>query len=212
MTLALEQPIVQKSAPQQTKITHISSPDNSPLSQHIVLRGEWEHFELIQQGFEHSKARLSYYDGRIEIIMPGRFHEIFKTIIGMLIEAYLTDRRVNFLPTGSMTQRVEKVASTEADESYEIGELKLSIEVRVTSGSLLKLRTYKALGVHEIWFWEDGILAIYHLKNDEYVKYASSQIPELSGIDIAIFNQSILIGETDRIAALETFRSAHPKA
>ena len=212
MTLALEQPIVQKDAPQQTKITHISASDNSSLSQHIVLMGEWEHFELIQQGFEHSKARLSYYDGRIEIIMPGRFHELFKRVIGMLIEAYLVDRRVNFVPTSSMTQQVVKVASAEADESYEIGELKLSIEVRVTSGSISKLRTYKALGVHEVWFWEDGVLAIYHLKNDEYIKYDSSQIPELSGIDIAIFNQCILIGETDRIAAIETFRSAHPNA
>ena len=212
MTLALEQPIVQKSAPQQTNITHISSPDSSPLSQHIVVMGEWGHFELIQQGFEHSKARLSYYDGRIEIIMPGRFHELFRSVIGMLIEAYLFDREINFIPTGSMTQKVEKIASAEADESYEIGELKLSIEVRVTSGSILKLRTYKALGVHEVWFWEDGVLAIYHLKNDEYIKYDSSQIPELSGIDIAIFNQCILIGETDRIAELDRLRSAHPTA
>ena len=212
MTLALEQPIVQKSAPQQTNITHISSPDSSPLSQHIVVMGEWGHFELIQQGFEHSKARLSYYDGRIEIIMPGRFHELFRSVIGMLIEAYLFDREINFIPTGSMTQKVEKIASAEADESYEIGEFKLSIEVRVTSGSILKLRTYRALGVHEVWFWEDGVLAIYHLKNDEYVKYDSSQIPELSGIDIAILNQCILMGETDLIAARKMFRSAHPVA
>ncbi len=210
MTLALEQPIVPKRSPQQNKLTHISSPDNSPLSQHIVLIGEWHHFELIQQGFEHSKARLSYYDGRIEIIMPGRFHEIFKRIIGLLIEAYLFDREVNFVPTSSMTQKVEKVASAEADESYEIGEFKLSVEVRVTSGSTLKLRTYKALGVHEVWFWEDGVLAIYHLKNDEYMEYDSSQIPELNGINIAILNQCILTGETDRIAARKMFQSAHP--
>ena len=211
MTLALEQPIVQKSELQQTKITHISSPDNSPLSQHIVVMGEWEHFELIQQGFEHSKARLSYYDGRIEIIKPGRFHELFKSIIGILIEAYLFDREIIFLPTGSMTQKVKKVASAEADKSYEIGEFKLSIEVRVTSGSLLKLRTYRALGVYEVWFWEDGVLAICHLKNDEYVKYSSSQIPELSGIDIAVFNQCVLMGETDRVASVGMLRSAHPK-
>ena len=40
-----------------------------------------------------------------------------------------------------MTQTVEKVASAEAATSYEIGDLKLSIEVRVTNASLLKLRT-----------------------------------------------------------------------
>ena len=110
-----------------------------------------------------------------------------------------------------MTQTVEKVASAEAATSYEIGELKLSIEVRVTNASLLKLRTYRALGIHEVWFWEDGVLAIYNLKNDEYEKCNSSQIPELSGIDMAVFNQCILMGETDLIAARKMFRSAHPK-
>ena len=210
MTLALEQSIVQKKAPQQNTLSHPVSSDGDSLTQHIVISGQWEHFRLIQQGFEHSKARLSYYDGRIEIIMPGRFHEIFKTIIGMLIEAYLIDRKVNVLPTGSMTQTIEKVASAEADESYEIGELKLSIEVRVTSGSLAKLMIYKALGVNEVWFWEDGVLVIYHLKNDEYEKCDSSQIPELSGLDIAVFNQCVLMGETDRVKAVTTLRLAHP--
>lgn len=209
MTLALEQSIVQKKAPQQNTISYTVSSDGDRLTQHIVISGQWEHFELIQQGFEYSKARLSYYDGRIEIIMPGRFHEIFKTIIGMLIEAYLIDRKVNVLPTGSMTQTIEKVASAEADESYEIGELKLSIEVRVTSGSLAKLMIYKALGVHEVWFWEDGVLVIYHLNNDEYEKCDSSQIPELSGLDIAVFNQCVLMGETDRVKAVTTLRLAH---
>ena len=210
MTLALEQSIVQKKTPQQNTLSHPVSSDGDPLTQHIVISGQWGHFKLIQQGFEHSKARLSYYDGRIEIIMPGRFHELFKKIIGLLIEAYLLDRKVNFLPTGSMTQTIEQIASAEADESYEIGELKLSIEVRVTSGSLAKLMLYKALGVNEVWFWEDGVLAIYHLNNDEYEKCDSSQIPELSELDIAVFNQCILMGETDWVEAVTTLRLAHP--
>ena len=211
MTLALEQPIVRKKPPQQNTITHSVSPNGDPLTQHIVIPGQWDQFKLIQLGFEQSKVRLSYYDGRIEIIMPGRFHELFRTIIGLLIEVYLIDRQVNFFPTGSMTQTIEKVASAEADESYEIGELKLSIEVRVTSGSIAKLSVYRALGIHEVWFWEGGILAIYHLKNNEYQKFDSSQIPELSGINIAVFNQCILMGETDRVASVGMLRSAHPK-
>ena len=56
-------------------------------TEHIEVNGEWEHFQSIQKGFEHSKARLSYYDGRIEIIKLGRFHEICKNLIGILIEA-----------------------------------------------------------------------------------------------------------------------------
>jgi Uma2 family endonuclease len=196
MPLVLESPIA-------------SNPVSAP-TQHMTIVGQWEHFQMIQRGFEQSKARLSYYDGRIEIIMPGRLHELFKSVIGMLIEAYLVDRRVNFCPTGSMTQAIEEVASAEADESYEIGESLLVIEVRVTSGSLLKLLTYQALDVNEVWFWEDGVLAVYHLMNGEYEKFEQSQIPELRGIDIVVFNQCVLMGETNRIGAIDALRSAHP--
>ena len=54
MSIALEQPIVQKKAPQQNTLSHPVSSDGDPLTQHIVISGQWEHFKLIQQGFEHS--------------------------------------------------------------------------------------------------------------------------------------------------------------
>jgi hypothetical protein len=49
----------------------------------------WAQFKLIQQGFEHSPGmRLSYYQGTIEILMPGTPHALFKTVIGCLIELF----------------------------------------------------------------------------------------------------------------------------
>ena len=180
-------------------------------TQRMVIPGTWKQFELLRQGFEQSKrVRLAYYEGTIEIIMPGQVHELFKTIIGMIIESYLIDRALEFLPTGSMTQKVEEVAAAEADESYVVGEFKLSIEVTVASGDDSKLQTYKALGVNEVWFWEDGVLEIHHLINGEYDRVESSQIPELSGIDMAVLAKCVLMGETSRVKAIGEFRSAHP--
>lgn len=46
----------------------------------------WEHFRSLQQGFKNTGVKLSYYDEAIEILMPGKAHELFKKIIAILIE------------------------------------------------------------------------------------------------------------------------------
>jgi Uma2 family endonuclease len=177
-----------------------------------IQRGKtWAQFEYLQQGFENTRGvKLFYYNGNIEILMPGAAHELFKKIIAILIEVFLLDRKIEFEPTGSMTQQREGAAAAEADESYEIQGAKLCVEVNFTSGDESKLQCYKELGVDEVWFWEDGVLAVYSLQSDGYQKVRRSQIPALAPIDLAIVAQCILIGETSRIEAVERFREAHP--
>ena len=78
-----------------------------------------QQFKHLQKGFENTRGvRLFYYNGTIEILMPGEAHELFKSIIGFLIETFLFNR-AKFKPTGSMTQEKEGIASAEADESYD---------------------------------------------------------------------------------------------
>jgi Uma2 family endonuclease len=198
MTVALEQSIAPSSS--------VPAP-----TQRIVTLGSWAQFQLVRQGLENSRVvRLFYYDQSIEIIMPGRLHELFKRLIGLMIETFLLDRDLEFVPTGSMTQSLEPVASAEVDESYEIGGLRLSIEVTVTSGDTSKLRIYRVLGVDEVWFWEDGVISLYHLRDGEYVKVNRSQIPELAAIDMAVLAQCVLQGETSRVGAVKAFRAGHP--
>jgi Uma2 family endonuclease len=100
-----------------------------------------------------------------------------------------------------MTQEKEGIAAAEADESYEIASFKLSIEVNFTSGDASKLERYQALGVHEVWIWEDGVLAVYHLQSGRHEKVNHSLIPALSPIDLNVLSECILIGETSTIKA-----------
>jgi hypothetical protein len=65
------------------------------------------------------------------------------------------------------------------------------------------------LGVDEVWFWDDGVLAVYHLQSDGYQKVSRSQINALADIDLDIMAECILIGETSRLGAVEKFRAAH---
>jgi Uma2 family endonuclease len=173
----------------------------------------WEQFKHLQQGFENVRGiRLSFYRGTIEILMPGKAHELFKSIIGILIETFLLDRGIEFTPTGSMTQELEGTAAVEADESYEIGDLRLAVEVNFTSGDVSKLSHYLVLGVDEVWLWEDGVLDVYHLRPEGYVKAVHSSIPELAELDLGVLGECIAAGETSRVDAVRRLRSAHPPA
>lgn len=179
--------------------------------QRTVLQGTWEHFKHLQKGYEEiSRAKLSYYDGTIEILMPGEDHATFTHVIGLLISIFLIDIGVVFKPTADKTLAREGEVSAQADQSYWIGQAKpfpdLAIEVVFTSGNASKLPKYRALGVSEVWFWEDGTLALYHLREGGYQRIERSELPGLEDLDLDLLKRCILIGETDLGKALRTFR------
>lgn len=179
--------------------------------QRIVHQGTWEQFKLIQKGFDGSPGvRLFYYDGAIEILMPGQDHETFSRIICYLVTTFLVEQGIFFQPTGAMTQEKEGVVSAQADESFCIGSVKsipdLSIEVIFTSGSTSKLERYKALGVSEVWFWQDGTLKLYHLRDGSYEPIDRSELPGLNDLNLDLLRRCILIAETDAGEAIRAFR------
>jgi Uma2 family endonuclease len=186
---------------------------DKPLDRHLIHHGTWEQFKWIQKGFDGSPGvRLFYYDGAIEILMPGREHEIFSRIIGYLVTTFLAEKGIFFQPTGAMTQEKAELVSAQADESYCIGSAKpipdLSIEVVFSSGGINKLERYKALGVPEVWFWEDGLLRLYHLRDDHYESIDRIQLPGLSELDLEVLRRCVLMVETDAGEAIRAFRQA----
>jgi Uma2 family endonuclease len=173
----------------------------------------WEQFKHLQKGLEGSPGmRLSFYEGVVEIFMPGRPHERFKKIISTLLDAFFIQFRIQVIPTGSATQEREGIVSAEPDESYCFGTDKpipdLSIEVIFTSGSTAKLKRYQALGVPEVWFWEDGLFTLHRLGEGGYTRIYKSQIPELANLDIELLSRCVLMGETDWLGAVSTFTEA----
>lgn len=117
---------------------------NKPTDQRIVLHGTWEDFKLLQKLSQSSPGvRLAFYDGEIELFMPGLQREQFSEIIGYLVTTFLLKRGILFVPSGSVTQEKPGEASAQADKSYCFGAAKpipdLSIEVIFTSGSIGKL-------------------------------------------------------------------------
>lgn len=192
MTVASDSPPIQGS-----KVKTKSSDDRL-----ITIQGDWAHFKLIQQGCEQSSGtKLFYFDGTIEILMPGRSHELFSHIIGYLLTCFLAHQGISFFPFGAADQEKDGISSSQPDQSYCIGSTKpipdLSIEVVFTSGGISKLQSYRAIGVPEVWFWEDGTLKLYHLRGDSYERIQQSELKALKNLDLKIFTQHIMMAETN---------------
>jgi Uma2 family endonuclease len=171
----------------------------------------WQQFLLIRQGLENSPGvQLSYYDGTLEILMPGREHELFSAVIALLLGIFFVEQEIEFEPTGSMDQEKAGEAFVQADQSYCFGGAKpiadLSIEVVFTSGGPNKLARYQVLEVPEVWFWEDGVFSLYHLRSHGYESIPRSELPALANLDLALLTECLLIGQTSRLQAVKTFR------
>jgi Uma2 family endonuclease len=180
--------------------------------QRIIQSGRtWQQFKLIQEGFVNSPGiKLFYYNGTIEILMPGREHEMFSAVIALLLGIFFVEKDIEFEPTGSMDQEKEGEAFIQADQSYCIGASKpipdVSIEVIFTSGGINKLARYKALGVPEVWFWEDGVFSLYRLRAEDYQRIDRSEIPELTELDFNLLTRCVLMAQTSRLDAAKAFR------
>ena len=177
----------------------------------------WREFKAVEQLLDRPGYRLSFLDGILEIRrMPGEPHETVKKRIAALVELYLLMAGFDFTPTGSMTLESEGVAvKREADESYKLAPGRrlpdLAIEIVFSSGGINQLEAYKRLKIKEVWFWEDGLLEVYHLRGEGntlyYEKVSSSE--EVKGIDLDLLLRCINMA--NHVDAVKTFQQALQK-
>ncbi|MCC3404090.1 MAG: Uma2 family endonuclease [Microcoleus sp. PH2017_10_PVI_O_A] len=187
----------------------IDNPTVSPAAeQHFTWRGlTWHQFKAIQASFENVPGvRLFYCQGVLEIVGINKPHEAFKSIIGVLLAIYFEVTEIEFFPSGAYSQIGEGQVEYQADLSYCFGTDKdvpdLCVEVVITSGSPIKLQKYRVMGVPEVWFWEDGTLELYHLREQGYERITNSEL--LSELDLSVWKRCILLASPP--AALQEFR------
>jgi Uma2 family endonuclease len=167
--------------------------DDRPVEDKIVVLREatWADYQrLLEIRGDHSKPRISFLEGDLEITSPSRSHEALKSLIGRLVEVWCLEKGVEFSPYGSWTlEKKEANRGIEPDECYVFGEVAepsrpdLAIEVVWTSGGLNKLEIYRRLAVREVWYWRAGQISVHVLRGDAYEEAAASAV--LPGIDLA---------------------------
>jgi len=156
--------------------------------QRLLLPGyyTWEQFENLESLMADSPGlRITYLDGWIEFMTLGEAHETISCILNFLLQLYFCEMGIEYIPVGSATRRDRaRDVSFEPDESYYIGSRKehpdLAVEVTMTSGSTNKLAKYLRLRIPEVWFWENNLLSVYRLREDNYEQISRSELlPEL---------------------------------
>ncbi len=195
-----------------------------PPGQRILLKNiPWQEFEAILEELgEKRTTKLAYYQRTLEIRMPLPEHERAKVIIGDLLKILLDELSLNWESFGSTTFKREEMATgIEPDDCFYrqnyakmIGKERidlnidpppdLAIEVDVTSKT--QLSAYEALGVPEIWRYENRKLKIYRLENNQYfASEVSPTFPEFPVIEG--FSQFLAMNLTEGTSvALRAFR------
>jgi len=162
-------------------------------------RYSWQQFKAIQTVLaEFPGVRLSYLDGCVELMTTGEENETIKKFLAILIETYLFEMSIRFIPVGNAARESEtKGASFEPDESYYISTRKehpdLAIEVALTSGGKDKLEKSKRFKITEVWFWENNQISICRFLNNNYEQiYRSEFLPDL---DLALLVRCVLMSD-----------------
>ena len=176
-------------------------------AQHAVLHGiRFETYERLVDDLESPVLRLTYDEGVLEIMSPSQRHERAKYWIRRLIDVATEELRVEVLGGCSTTwRRKDLKKGLEPDECYWVQNEKhvrgrmdldlrvdpppdLCIEVDVYALSLNRLSIYAALGMPEVWRYEDGRFTVYLRLEDGSYRVSNSSacfpwfpMPELNG-------------------------------
>ncbi|KYC41427.1 hypothetical protein WA1_22310 [Scytonema hofmannii PCC 7110] len=182
--------------------TLIQSPDR------VLLKNiSWQTYQSLVKDFEQQPAiRLTYDRGLLEIRMPLDPHEIYKKLLGRLVEALTEELGIEIRSLGSRTcNREDLEKGLEPDQCYYIQNEPvvwdkeqidltkdpppdLTIEVDITSSSIDRLDIYLNIGVPEVWRYDGQSIIIYCLENNQYqLRERSVAFPLLAIQDLGRF-------------------------
>jgi Uma2 family endonuclease len=176
--------------------------------QHFTYSGlNWQKFKALQQVFSDLPGvRINYFNGDVEILSVSPQHGIIAGNLGFLIELWMLEQGMAFVATEDMTVERKEVASAQGDKSYCFPERRevpdLSIEVVISGEGETKLDRYRALGVSEVWFWQNNQISIHQLKENRYEKVDASQY--LHGLNVS--RLAACVATENRAAALAQFK------
>jgi len=167
---------------------------NIPPGHKVFLENvTWQEFEsILEELGEHRASRIAYNNRILEIMTPLPEYETRKLFITNFIEILLEELDIDFYPLGSTTFKSEEMLKgIEPDNCFYIqneaavrGKERLNLSVDPPPDLVLEIditsRThpsiYEALGVPELWRFENGKLQINVLQDGKYSESAFSPI------------------------------------
>jgi Uma2 family endonuclease len=163
--------------------------DHLPPGGRLILSDvDWEDYKaLLYRLGDESHLRVSYSDGRLEVMSPNTPHEKYKNLINRLVVAISDELDIDVISFGSFTMKIDRLRKgAEADDCFYIEHASLMIgrdhlelgvdpppdlvvEIDHSSDSRKKFGIYASFGVPEIWQYDGQRLSVLQLIDDSYV-------------------------------------------
>jgi Uma2 family endonuclease len=203
--------------------------DHLPAGATLVVRDvSWDDYErLLEELGDRPAVRVTYDQGRLEIMGPRPEHEKYKRLIEKIVDALGDYLDLGIEPVGSATWRKKRDArGTEPDTCYYVANAEriigkrdinldvdpppdMVVEIDAPNESLSKFPIYSTLRVPEIWRYDvrHNQVLMYELRGTKYVEItASRSFPILTGKILADFiEQSKTKGQKAAMAAFRTW-------
>jgi Uma2 family endonuclease len=172
----------------------------------------WPQFEsVLSLRGDCGDVRVTYVEGELELMSPSQQHELIKKKLARLIEAFAEERGIPLEGYGSWTIKNQlRQRGAEPDECYVVGRTEgeperphIAIEVVHTTGGIDKLSVYRGLGVPEVWFFQQGQLALHRLEDEGYV--VATQSAFLPDLDVSLIARCMKAeSQTEALRQLRT--------
>ena len=173
----------------------------TPITQIELLPGSairisgipWDSYlSLLQELGDDRSTRIAYDTGTLEIRMPGQPHEAANRVLATIALTLAEEFGFEFNDLGSMTMnRPQLSKGIEPDSCFYIQNAQpgqglsetiandlppdLALEVDIANRSDSKLSIYQAMRVPEIWLYQQGLVKIKHLENEQYIDALTSR-------------------------------------
>ncbi len=153
----------------------------------------WAEYEaLLQELGEDRSTRVAYAEGVLEIRMPGQHHEAANRVLAAIALTLAEELGLEFNDLGSMTlNRPDLNRGIEPDSCFYIQNAEagqglgaviseqlppdLALEVDIANRSDSKMSIYQAMGIPEVWLYQDQRLQIKQLQAEGYIDVAISR-------------------------------------
>ena len=196
-----------------------------PGQQLLVEDVNWQQFEsILAELGERRASRLSYSNGRLEIMVPLPEHEKAKEIIGDMVKILLEAQQIAFESLGSTTLKNERMSqAVEPDTCFYIqnqaavigkNRLDMSVDpppdlaIEIDLTSRTQLDNYQILGVPELWRYARRGLQINVLQAEQYIESdVSPTFPNIPIVELVnqYTQQSLVAGRTRAIQAFKSW-------
>ena len=194
-------------SPQTTPAEVVQAIEHLPAGALLVIHEfSWDDYErLLEKLSDSSHARVSYDSGRLEILSPSRPHGRYEWFINVLVMAFCETRGLKLCGFGHATWSSKSLAKgIEADACFYVKTPvphgrdfsletdpppDICVEVDITRNSLKKLSIYAALGIPEVWIYDESGFHFYSLVDGKYSVIEVSNF--LSGLTGSILGEAM---------------------